>query len=474
MVKISRRHLIASGLAGTVVAACSDHRTQNLKPDTSTTIPLPSKAQRTWQEAELGVVFHYDLHVFDGHRYIQSDNRQNPISNIDIFAPDAYDIDQWFEAVKGMGAKYALITATHETGFALWPSKANPWNISKLKWRDGKANIVKDFVDACRRHDILPGIYLGVRWNSHLRVLDFKVTNDSPLSQQDYNEMVKGMVTEICRDFGPLAKIWFDGGILAPDKGGADVLPIFEKHQPDCLFYHSTQRADARWAGTEDGRVADPCWHTADVNLLYSNNDGNAQTYFNRSGDADGPDWCPAMADAPLRGTNGRHEWFWEPNDEENLHSLNALTDMYFKSVGRGGTLVIGLTPNPHGRIPDADVARCQEWGNAIRKAFSQPLGAMSDKGKDHTLSLSGPGRVKHVIIQEDITKGQRVRRWHIDALGDDGRWRSAAEGTAIGHKRIVTFGTALPTKKIRLRITDDVAEPVIRNFAAFAGKDEY
>lgn len=28
--------------------------------------PVPSRSQLKWHEAELGVVFHYDLHVFDG------------------------------------------------------------------------------------------------------------------------------------------------------------------------------------------------------------------------------------------------------------------------------------------------------------------------------------------------------------------------------------------------------------------------
>ncbi len=34
-------------------------------------IPIPNKAQIAWLEAELGVVFYYDLHVFDGKKYGQ-------------------------------------------------------------------------------------------------------------------------------------------------------------------------------------------------------------------------------------------------------------------------------------------------------------------------------------------------------------------------------------------------------------------
>lgn len=33
-------------------------------------IPTPKPHQLKWHEAEMGAVFHYDLHVFDGIRYV--------------------------------------------------------------------------------------------------------------------------------------------------------------------------------------------------------------------------------------------------------------------------------------------------------------------------------------------------------------------------------------------------------------------
>ena len=64
------------------------------------------------------------------------------------------------------------------------------------------------------------------------------------------------------------------------------------------------------------------------------------------------------MADSPLRGANGRHEWFWEPDDENNIYPLTTLMDMYEKSVGRNATLIIGLTPDPMGY--------CQQVTNSV------------------------------------------------------------------------------------------------------------
>lgn len=109
-------------------------------------VPIPAPAQLTWQDAELTAIFHYDLHVFDGVKYNQKHNRITPVADYNIFDPKQLDTDQWIKSVKEMGAKIAILTATHETGFALYQSDVNPYSLKALKWKDGKADIVKDFV----------------------------------------------------------------------------------------------------------------------------------------------------------------------------------------------------------------------------------------------------------------------------------------------------------------------------------------
>ncbi len=77
-----------------------------------------------------------------------------------------------------MGAKFAVITATHETGFAIYQSDVNPYSMKALKWSDGKGDIVSDFVKSCRKYDIQPGIYIGIRWNSLFGIHNFKAEGD--------------------------------------------------------------------------------------------------------------------------------------------------------------------------------------------------------------------------------------------------------------------------------------------------------
>ena len=436
--------------------------------------PVPNKRQLAWQEAELGVVFHYDLHVFDGVKYGQGNNRIDPVEDYQIFNPEKLDTDQWVKAAKDAGAKFAILTATHETGFALFQSKVNPYSVKALNWKDGKGDVVADFVASCRKYGIKPGIYLGIRWNSFLGVHDFKVNGEGDFKknrQQWYNRMVEGMVKEICTNYGELFEIWFDGGADHPKNGAPDVLPIVRQYQPNCLFYHNGQLAEARWGGSESGTVAYPNWSTfpyratgAGESAKKNIADNNFQLL--KQGDVNGKFWVPAMADAPLRGYNGRHEWFWEPGDEDHIFPLENLVDMYYKSVGRNATLIMGLTPDPNGLLPEPDVQRLKEWGEEINRRFSNPLASTKGEGKVLELKLKESLPVNHVIIQEDIAKGERIRNYEIEGYSG-GRWITLANGESIGNKRIEKFDT-IKLSRLRIKIIDSDGLAQIKDFSAY------
>lgn len=436
-------------------------------------LPCPTPAQLTWQEAELTVVFHYDLHVFDNEKYNQTNNRITPIPDYNIFSPEQLDTDQWIEAAKEMGAKIAILTATHETGFALYQSDVNPYCMKILKWRDGKGDIVRDFVNSCRKFGVLPGIYIGIRWNSFLGVHDFMMTDDgsqfSKNRQEHYNSMCEGMTEELMSRYGDLAIVWYDGGGHGPELGGPDILPIVEKYQKNIIFYHNTQRADIRWGGSETGTVFYPCWGTYPFPYSHSKNqayifkDGNRLL---KTGDPDGAFYMPAMSDAPLRGYNGRHEWFWEPDDEEHIYPVEDLVKMYYKSIGRNSTLILGLTPDNRGLLPDDDVKRMNEFGVEINRRFGKSLGTVQGNGKKINLILSEEREIRNIVIQEDIRYGERVRDYKVEGR-INGKWQTLTTGSCIGHKRIEEI-SPIKTSKLRLVVEDSHDIPVIKSFSVY------
>lgn len=431
----------------------------------------PNPRQLKWHEAELGVAFHYDLHVFDGIRYGQGNNRINPIEDYNIFNPVQLNTDQWIQAAKAAGAKFAILTATHETGFGLWQSDINPYCLKAVKWRDGKGDIVRDFVNSCRKYGVQPGIYIGIRWNSIFGIHNFKVQGSGDFAtnrQEWYKHFCEKMVTELCTRYGDLFMIWFDGGADDPAKDGPNVEPIVKKYQPDCLFYHNVDRADLRWGGSESGTVGYPCWSTFPYPFSHSNHtDNEKHTELLKQGDKNGKYWVPAMADVPLRGANGRHEWFWEPDDENNIYPLPALMDMYEKSTGRNATLIVGLTPDTAGLIPPGDVKRLKEWGDEINHRFGTPLAQTSGQKKTLTLKLGHKQRVNYCMIRENIRNGERIRKYKVEAK-TNGKWMTVCTGESVGNKRIEKFDPK-ETTELRLTILESVAMPDIRDFSAYS-----
>ena len=440
-----------------------------LIPIKNSEYPLPNRKQLVWQQAELGALVSFDLHVFDNLRYNQSFNRINPIKDYQIFNPENLDTDQWIRTIKDAGFKFAILTATHETGFALYQSEVNPYCMKALKYKDGKGDLVRDFVESCRKYGIKPGIYLGIRWNSYYGVHDFVVngTGDFKINRQKhYNEMVEGMVKEICTNYGELFEIWFDGGADHPENGAPDVLPIVRRYQPNCLFYHNKQYAEARWGGSESGTVPYPCYASFPYHYSHAGDTEGDRFYILKHGDPNGKYWMPAMSDAPLRGFNGRHEWFWEPGDEAHIYPLDKLMDIYYGSVGHNSTLIMGLTPGPDGLMPEPDVERLREWGEEIKRRFSSPLASASGKKYKIELKLEALNDISQIVIQEDIRKGERVRSFKVEAMVN-GQWLQLSKGSVIGQKFIDVF-EPVNTRRIRLTIHEAIDTPQITNFSLY------
>ena len=435
--------------------------------------PKPTAAQLAWQEAELGVLISYDLPVFQGKPYNQSQNRITPIADANTFNPVNLDTDQWIKAAKSAGARFAVLTVTHETGFALYQSDVNPYCMKAIRYKDGKGDIVRDFVNSCRKYDIQPGLYVGIRWNSYWGVYDFKVQGSGAFAanrQQYYKKMCEEMVRELCTRYGKLFMLWFDGGADGPDNLGPNVLPIVKQYQPDCLFYHNNQRADFRWGGSESGTVPYPCWstypfpfsHAARQDTVFAND-----FKLLKNGSADGKYWMPAMSDAPLRSANGGHDWFWNPNEDHHVNSIANLKRMYYQSVGHNSTLIIGLTPDNRGLIPDKDVTRLKEWGDSIQKDFREPIAEWNENDDKWIVSIPKDKKISRVVIQEKIKDGECVRAFVIETK-QNGKWKNIAEGTCIGHKFIKSFEHPLNVNSIRLKIISATGDALIKRFSVY------
>ncbi len=433
-------------------------------------IPLPTPQQLAWQQAELGVVFHYDLHVFDNKKYNQAVNRITPTPDYNIFNPQQLNTDQWVQSAKAAGASFAILTVTHETGFALYQSDVNPYSLKALKWKNGKGDILRDFVNSCEKYGLKPAIYIGIRWNSFMGIHDFVMQGDSEFAknrQAYYNRYCEKMTTELVTRYGKFFFIWFDGGAHGPEQGGPDILPIVAKHQPEAIFYHNLQRADVRWGGSESGTVPYPCWATFNYPSWFQYS--GAKEGFNpiKYGIENGQYYMPAMADAPLRGYKGRHEWFWEPGDEASIFPVQKLVDMYYGSVGHNATLILGLTPDANGLIPKQDADTLLAFGEAVKNRFNKPIAIAKGDTKETELKIPANKTFNQIVIAEEIEKGQRVRSFTVQVYRNR-KWEEIFSGTSIGHKFIKLLQEPVSCEKVRLVIEKSIGEPMIKQFALY------
>jgi hypothetical protein len=134
--------------------------------------------------------------------------------------------------------------------------------------------------------------------------------------------------------------------------------------------------------------------------------------------------------------------------------------------VGHNTSLILGLTPNPDGLMPEPDVKRLKEWGDEIKRRFSSPLATASGKGNQLKINLKGHQEINHIILQENIANGERVRKFILEGKTSDG-WQTIFEGSCIGHKFIYLFEN-MEVSEVRLTVLEAKGEPQIKNFQVF------
>lgn len=220
--------------------------------------------------------------------------------------------------------------------------------------------------------------------------------------------------------------------------------------------------------GNEVGTAPDPCWATADST---TNSDG-VLVVNGLNGRPDAPFWCPGESDFTLRRQSSfEGGWFWREGQDDMLYSLDELMEKYETSVGRNTNMLLGLVIDRRGLVPDADVKLVEEYGEAIRQRYGNPLAETSGKGSNVLLSLPSPTVVDRVIIQEEIAEGERVLAWHLEGFKPDGSVVELCSGTNIGHKRIARFDP-VELASLMLVVDDYKVQPQIRRFAVFRRND--
>jgi len=418
---------------------------------------LPSARHLEWADAEIGAIFHFDMPTFIPDYNWRNYGSHPPAS---VFNPSKVNTDQWIAAAKAGGAKYAVLVAKHGSGFSLWPTAAHAYSVKNSPWKNGKGDLVKDFVESCKKYGVRPGIYASASTNGYLWVDNPGVVQKGgPVDQKTYNNIVLQQLTELWTNYGKLFEIWFDGGVIPVSEGGPDVNALLQKLQPDAVVFQGPASAKnlIRWIGNEDGLAPYPNWSTTngiDATKGFKENDF--------SGVPGGRIWCPGETDFPLRTGGFQGGWFWV-DDHQDMISKEKFLDNYVTSVGRNSNMLIGIVVDSSGLVPAKDVALLKDFGDAVKLKY-RPMATTSGSGKEILLDLGKLHLVNGIVIKEDIAKGERIREYRLE--GYNGKsWEKIGRGSAVGHKRIELLATPKRFSKIKLFIVKSAGDPVIKEF---------
>ncbi|MGK6320470.1 alpha-L-fucosidase [Sphingomonas sp. DT-204] len=482
MTEISRRSLIATGLAASTFAVAPTLAAQRAAaPEPYGAVPTPR--QWRWHGREQYAFVHFSINTFTDKEWGYGD--ESPT----LFDPTDFDADQIAAAAKAAELRGLILTAKHHDGFCLWPTTLTEHCIRNSPYRGGKGDIVREMADACRRAGLPFGLYLSP-WDR----------NHAEYGRPAYVEYYRAQLTELCTHYGELFEVWFDGANGGDGYyGGAretrkidapryydwpSIIALVHRLQPNaCTF--DPLGADIRWVGNEDGVAGDPCWPTM-PNAPYDQKNGNA-------GVRGGAIWWPAETDVSIRPG-----WFYHADEDSKVKSPERLIRLYDESVGRGTNLNLNIPPDRRGRIPDQDVKILKSFGDAIRATFARDLAkgaiphASHSRGPDFEPArvLDGdretywstpdgvttselmldlrPGTEFDVVrLREYLPLGVRVTRFAIDAE-INGAWRTLAEHECISAQRIVRLPAPIAPRRVRLRIIEAPTCPAISEFALF------
>ena len=475
-------------LLGIITFSCSQ-----APKDIDPNIVVPTARQVEYQRMEFIGFIHFTVNTFTDKEWGYGD--ESP----EIFHPTHFDAGQWARVAKSVGMEQLILTAKHHDGFCLWPSRHTEHSVKNSLWKNGKGDIVREFVDACHRYDLKVGLYLSP-WDR----------NHAGYGTPAYIDYYWSQLKELLTEYGEISEIWFDGANGGTGYyGGAnetrhidrttyyrwnETWSMIKKLQPNVLLF-SDAGPDIRWIGNERGIAGETNWSTINSESIVV---GAADPRLLNSGDPQGKNWV-----VPLCNTSIRPGWFYHQSQDARVKTPQDLLDVYYKSAGRNGVLLLNIPPDKRGLFHENDIQTLREFRAIIDETFKTNLAhgkrveasnyrlqhekffpahivdedltsywATDDHIRNATLDIDLGQKVlfDRIMIQEPIRFGQRISEFEV--LGRvDGEWIQLVHGSTIGYKRLLRI-SPVQTDKIRFIIKNSNNNPAISNFGLYKASE--
>jgi alpha-L-fucosidase len=256
------------------------------------------------------------------------------------FYPIEFDADEWVEIAKAAGMRYLVFTTKHHDGFCMFDSALTDYKITNSPF---KRDIVKEIAEACHKGGLKLGFYYSQPDWHHP---DYRTENHAR-----YIEYLHGHLRELCRKYGKVDIIFFDGlGGKAEDWDSENLFKLVRQLQPDVVINNRAGLPGDY--DTPEQRVGEfqreAAWET-----------------------------CMTICD----------QWAWKTNDR--LKSLKECIQALVASVGGDGNFLFNVGPMPTGQIEPRQVERLKEMGDWLTRYGESIYGTRGGPFKSGTWGAS-------------------------------------------------------------------------------------
>ncbi|KAA2260680.1 alpha-L-fucosidase [Solihabitans fulvus] len=297
--------------------------------------------QAWFADAKLGIFVHWGIYAVDGvtesWSFFNGEvSYADYLKQLDGFTAAKYDAEEWAVLFRKAGARYAVLTAKHHDGVALWDTALN--DLSVVRRTPAGRDLIEPYVEALRRHDLKVGLYFSHLDWSHpdypyrtLQQLNAEPIIEEPEHWERFLRFHRGQLRELVTGYSP-DLLWFDGEWELPqpwwrmDEIHADLVAM----KPGMVF-NGRLLGHGDYATPEQGAPTTP---------------------------PEGPwELCYTI----------NNSWGFQGQDQD-YKPLAFLVQLFVETIGGGGNLLLDVGPREDGTIPSEQAARLEGLGDWIRR----------------------------------------------------------------------------------------------------------
>lgn len=319
-----------------------------------------NKSIEEWEDLRFGAFVHFNDNTLV---------EQELSKNIDpgVFNPDKLDFDSMMATFQKAGVKYAVLTTRHTSGFCLWDSKTTQFDVANSPF---KKDVVKLFVDACRKHDIKPCFYYclwgGKDWNPK----DWNPAIKAELEGTTPKKIILAQLSELAENYGNIYEFWLDMQLWADSALSPQESYDLLKSKNPKTFVHFNQHVQdgstIRYFPTDfvngEERIPPVTGHNPVRQV------GNTNYYLPFEYEI-----TSQRCDTRSLGNGLMKGSVWFTYSDSGFYPVDSLFNYIKQSYDRGGsTVLLSTAPDKTGVYRKADGDSLIRLGNLIRRYWNR------------------------------------------------------------------------------------------------------